>query len=124
MSCEVLDIKKEYENLSSAAKKVWEEKSAALNEVVRELGLTNKQKEAIMQRCMATLVYQDLVKTNEYLSRTGELFSQRKINKNKLEMQRVSRVYKDHEQIVKSFEPEVSRELREKEQERKKNQNR
>ena len=124
MSREVLDIKKEYENLSVAGKRTWEEITEDLIDISQELNLSKKETAALMQRYMAQVVYDDLAYTNNYLNRTQEEFSQRKINQNKLEMQRVSRVYKDQAPLVKDIEQKVSLAMQQKEKERNNNQKR
>ena len=124
MSREVLDIKKEYENLSVAGKRTWEEITEDLLDISQELNLSKKETAALMQRYMAQVVYDDLAYTNNYLNRTQEEFSQRKINQNKLEMQRVSRVYKDQAPLVKDIEQKVSQAMQQKEKERNNNQKR
>lgn len=121
---EVLDLEKEYRLLSSNGKEVWDELMEDFSEVAVEMGLSKQEQDAIKQRYMAEVVYNDLAVTNEYLNRTKEAFSQRKINKNKLDMQRMSRVYQDHYSFVKDIDKEITQRMNEKEQERKNNQKR
>lgn len=120
----VLDIEREYEMLSTAGKKAWDNMMEDFNEVSKKLGLSRKEKQAMKQRYMADLRYNDLAITNKYLSRTGEEFSQKQIKKNKLEMQRMSWVYQNHEVLVMDIEQKVSQEMEQKRQERKDTQKR
>ena len=82
--------------------------------------LSSKEVEALKQRKMAALRYAELKKENEYLSKgLGEdtknidILSQRKINKNKLEMQRMSKVYANNAQQTSHTEPKLNQKTNE-----------
>lgn len=111
MAKEVLDINKEYELLTPAAKRVWDKASVEITRIANEMNLSEKETHALLQRAMAEARYGDLQATNEYLSRTNEEYSQRAINKNKLEMQRMKRVHGDHYEDVKNCLSKVENEL-------------
>ena len=111
MTKEVLEIQKEYELLSAPAKKAWDKIYDEIIRIAEEMNLSASQTHALLQRNMAEARYADLKATNEYLSRTNEEYSQRAINRNKLEMQRMKRVHGDHLKEVNDILPQFNAEL-------------
>ena len=111
MSYDVLDIKKERELCSVGGKKTWDE----IQGLIKEMNLSKTEEEALIQRQMASLRYIELKNENQYLSKgLGEdtqnidVYAQRKINKNKLEMQRMLKVYQNNSQKVAHTEPKLN----------------
>ena len=111
MTKEVLDIKREYELLSPLAKAAWERIYDETLKIAAKMNLSEEQTQALLQRNMAEARYADLKAANEYLGRTNEEYSQRAINRNKLEMQRMKRIHGDHFKEVKDVLPQFSAEL-------------
>ena len=100
-----LDIRIERELSSVAGKRTWDELHMLIQEVAKEMNLSKSEVKALEQRTMAMVRYGELKKENEYLSRTEDKFAVRKINKNKLEMQRMTRIYANNEEQVAHTEP-------------------
>lgn len=120
MSYDVLNINKERDLCSVVGKQTWDEVNEQINILAKEMHLSSKEVEALKQRKMAALRYAELKKENEYLSKgLGEdtknidILSQRKINKNKLEMQRMSKVYANNAQQTSHTEPKLNQKTNE-----------
>ena len=100
-----LDIRIERELSSVSGKRTWDELHMLIQEVSKEMNLSKSEVKALEQRTMAMVRYGELKKENEYLSRTEDKFAIRKINKNKLEMQRMTKIYANNEEQVAHTEP-------------------
>lgn len=100
-----LDIRIERELSSVSGKRTWDELHMLIQEVAKEMNLSKSEVKALEQRTMAMVRYGELKKENEYLSRTEDKFAVRKINKNKLEMQRMTKIYANNEEQVAHTEP-------------------
>ena len=100
-----LDIRIERELSSVSGKRTWDELHMLIQEVAKQMNLSKSEVKALEQRTMAMVRYGELKKENEYLSRTEDKFAVRKINKNKLEMQRMTKIYANNEEQVAHTEP-------------------
>lgn len=123
-SKEVLNIKKEYELLSTFGKKLWEDVLENINEIVQEMNLDREQKDALLQRYMAEIRYHDLEATNKYLAKTGEQNSKKAIMRNKITMERMNEVYLDNYPPVKDIYKKVDNLMKKKQAQKDKEQKR
>lgn len=108
-----LDIEREYQLCSVPGKRTWNDIEALINEVAKENNLTQEEIEALKQRKMADLRYSELRNENEYLSRNQDATAIRKIDKNKLEMQRMARIYYEKAPEVAYIEPPLNEKIQE-----------
>lgn len=114
MSYEVLNISKERELCSVVGKRAWDKVEREIDLLAKEMKLSKQEKDALIQRQMASLRYMELQAENKYLSRTQETFALRKIEKNKLEMQRMNRIYIKNQNEVQKSEPVLKQRVQEK----------
>ena len=127
MKKERLNLDREYGELTTSSKKVWDNAVEEIEEMAEELNLTQEQKEAYLHKSMAEIRYADLKAVNEYLSRSQDEFAVRAIKKNKLDMQRLKASHAEICDEVKDFDARAQQEIlnnrnqneREKTQERK-----
>ena len=103
-----LDLKREKERLSTGSQRYWEDTMKDIEVISKQLNMTKTEKEAFIQRTAAQIVYRDLEATNAYLKKSGDDLSLRKIQKNTLEMQRMSHVYSDHAQDVQRIQAQAN----------------
>ena len=109
---ERINVKLEYELLSTPGKKLWDSVAKDLKTVFKEMNLSARQKDALVQRYMAEVRYEDLLRTNEYLNRTHEEYSQNAIRRNKLAMAKLDRVYKGNESCVREVKDQVEERMK------------
>ena len=101
-----LDVVKEREYLSTAAKKVWDDRCAIIMEIAKKEKYSEEQLNTVLQLQMAELRYTDLYNQNLYHQRTYEKNSQAQIRKNKVKMIEMQEVYSDQAEKLGSLDYE------------------
>ncbi len=95
-----LDISKEKNKLSTKYKKLWEFKEVSIEELYKEGKLDDEQKEAMLQTQLAATRVADLKEQNEYNAKSNDVFAQRAIKKNQVEINKLGRYYNDNSKII------------------------
>lgn len=105
----VFNIEREVELLSTGAKRAWKNVMAQIDAFAKKENLTEKEKNALIQRQFAAAKYADLKADNEYNARSSDELAKRKIERNKKEMKKLESIYEAYYEDVKDFESRFNR---------------